>query len=172
MSKQGWASPSARQLAALVLTDPDGGNMAISSELTTHSDNSMNFTVTNPETGRRFGVHLGLAELEPVTFPFIDTLDRALDVRFDCDLGEDVTVREFLGGLLVTLWDEQHQFDGKRPWGNSGGDFDLYVPLIDGGFIAGKVDDDGCIEDLNEAEAHGFVQKLIARMIARPGGAA
>lgn len=53
----------AAQLAELILADPDGGYMRISSELESCTDGSMRFTVTNPDTGRRFGIHIGLTEL-------------------------------------------------------------------------------------------------------------
>lgn len=52
-----------KQVADLILSDPDGGRMVISSELRHEADGAMRFTVTNPKTGRRFGVYLGLAEL-------------------------------------------------------------------------------------------------------------
>jgi hypothetical protein len=54
-----------KQLKALFLTDPDGGSMEISSDLRDagNGDNSMQFTVTNPETGRRFAITFGIAEL-------------------------------------------------------------------------------------------------------------
>jgi hypothetical protein len=57
------AATDAQQIAELILADPDGGYMRISSDLEHCDDGAMRFTVTNPQTGRRFGVHLGLAEL-------------------------------------------------------------------------------------------------------------
>ncbi len=56
-------SDDAKQIADIILSDPDGGAMVISSPPTTELDGAMRFTVTNPETGRRFGVYLGLSEL-------------------------------------------------------------------------------------------------------------
>lgn len=49
------------------------------------------------------------------------------------------TVREFLGLLLLRVWEEQEGFSGKRPWGNSGWEYDLYKPLIEHGFVRGEV---------------------------------
>lgn len=49
------------------------------------------------------------------------------------------TVREFLGSLLLRVWEEQDGFSGKRPWGNSGWEYDLYITLIDAGFVRGEV---------------------------------
>lgn len=56
-----------KQVADLILSDPDGGRMVVSSELRQEPDGAMRFTVTNPTTGRRLGVYLGLAELTPET---------------------------------------------------------------------------------------------------------
>ena len=52
-----------KQVADLILSDPDGGRMVVSSELRAEADGAVRFTVTNPGTGRRFGVYLGLSEL-------------------------------------------------------------------------------------------------------------
>ena len=53
------------------------------------------------------------------------------------------TVGGYLQKLLVTLWIEQEGFSGKRPFGNSGWDYDLMKALADGGFIKGEIDEDG-----------------------------
>ncbi len=54
------------QISELILQDPDGGSMLIVSDLETLADNSVRFEVANPDTGRRFGVVLGLTELTPL----------------------------------------------------------------------------------------------------------
>ncbi|QHR75948.1 hypothetical protein JR321_gp052 [Escherichia phage anhysbys] len=92
----------------------------------------------------------------------------ALDVVFeDDDLGT-VTVREYFRRLLSTLWEEEDNFSGKRPFGNSCWQFDLIIGLIDAGYLEGKVyrDEDGGIEDTDydREEADKLIQGLIARM--------
>jgi hypothetical protein len=57
----GWMDGN--QVAGLILSDPDGGEMRVSSDLTIEHDGAMRFTVTNPKTGRRFGIYLGITEL-------------------------------------------------------------------------------------------------------------
>lgn len=89
----------------------------------------------------------------------------ALDVRFDSDAGDNLSVREYLRELLLTLWREQSSFSGKRPFGNSGWKYDLFIPLGKAGYIkAKKIEyDDGSFdyEILDEDDAHAFVEGLI-----------
>lgn len=61
--------------------------------------------------------------------------EAALAVRFDSDAGDDLTVRGYLRELLSTVWSEGESFDGKRPFGNSGWELDLLVPLAKAGFV-------------------------------------
>lgn len=69
----------------------------------------------------------------------------ALEARSSSDAGDDITVRDYLRTLLTTLWSEGEGFSGKRPFGNSGWEHDIYKPLIAGGFIPGELDDEGYI---------------------------
>ncbi|WP_157266520.1 hypothetical protein [Azohydromonas aeria] len=100
----------------------------------------------------------------PIPEPQTDKgLLAALDVRFDSDAGEGITVRDYLRRLLETLWDEGECFSGKRPFGNSGWEWDLFHPLAVAGFIPGTVQD-GAIIDLDDKqrrEAIAFVRRLI-----------
>ncbi len=47
------------------------------------------------------------------------------------------TIGEYLGELLSTVWREQDEFSGKRPFGNSGWTYDIEVALADAGLIEG-----------------------------------
>lgn len=96
-----------------------------------------------------------------------DTYQRALAVRFDSDAGENLSVREYLQKLLETLWEEQEGFSGKRPFGNSGWDFELYVPLIREKFITGALDEYGYVAEFHLEEAQAFVAALI-REVFKP----
>lgn len=74
------------------------------------------------------------------------------------------TVREYLLRLPTTVWDERGGFNGKRPWGNSGWEYDLHEALIRGGLIAAEVDSDGFVEDwgaVDKREAHRMIQAAI-----------
>ena len=37
----------------------------------------------------------------------------ALEIRFDSDAGDDITIRDYLHKLLKTLWNEGEGFSGK-----------------------------------------------------------
>lgn len=87
-------------------------------------------------------------------------LQRALEVRFDSDAGKNGSVRDYLHALLQVLWDEREGFSGKRPFGNSGWENELFSPLVREGFIAGDVEEGyGYPHDTRAARA--FVRDLI-----------
>lgn len=54
------------------------------------------------------------------------------------------TVRGYLVALLATLWDAGEGFSGKRPFGDSSWEYDLYIPLAKAGLIRMELDDDDC----------------------------
>jgi len=85
----------------------------------------------------------------------------ALEVRFDSGAGDNITVRDYLHKLLTRVWQLDEDFNGKRPFGNSGWDFDIYAPLIKAGFIAGEVDEHGDIGEFDRDIAAGYVFDLI-----------
>lgn len=69
---------------------------------------------------------------------------------FYCDdLDEVLTIKEYFRRLLETLLTEEEGFSGKRPFGNSGWKHDIYKCLIENGYISGKVDEYGYIEELH-----------------------
>lgn len=77
------------------------------------------------------------------------------------DAGDNITVRDYLFKLLDTLWEEGESFNGKRPFGNSGWEWDIINPLVRSGHIAGEIDeyDDVYCED--EEAANAFVFEII-----------
>lgn len=102
------------------------------------------------------------------------TLAAALEVRFDSDIGNQRTVRDYLYQLLLTLWQKQDGFSGKRPFGNSGWEFDLIRPLVDQGFIKGSVTIDpkwGSSDyQYDQKAAHAYIEKLIEYAFYNLGG--
>lgn len=68
-----------------------------------------------------------------------DKLLAALEVRFDSDAGDQLTLRQFLHQLLDALWVEGEGFSGKRPWGNSGWQYGVLDALARAGHIEGAV---------------------------------
>lgn len=90
--------------------------------------------------------------------------DKALDLRFDSDAGDDLSIREYLCELLLVLWAEGEGFSGKRPFGNSGWEHDLYKPLIKAKLVPGELDEDGYLETVDQFKADALVRKLIEHM--------
>ena len=88
------------------------------------------------------------------------TLDDALDLPVLCD-GEEGTIRDYLFLLLRAVWHEQEGFSGKRPFGDSGWEYDMYIPLIRGGFIDGTLDDDGFVSSVDDDAASEYIHDLI-----------
>ena len=93
----------------------------------------------------------------------------ALSVEFYCDdLNETLTVKEYLKRLLYALWEEEDGFSGKRPFGNSGWQFDVIFALIEEGYIPGTIeyDENGYVSEVNynSKEAEDFVLGLIANL--------
>nr|VFK58262.1 MAG: hypothetical protein BECKUNK1418G_GA0071005_100268 [Candidatus Kentron sp. UNK]VFK68341.1 MAG: hypothetical protein BECKUNK1418H_GA0071006_100168 [Candidatus Kentron sp. UNK] len=68
-------------------------------------------------------------------------IKNALDIRFECfDLGEELTVREWLKTLLRTLWEEDEGFNSKYPFGSDGWKSEIAELLIDNGYMAGYLE--------------------------------
>ena len=86
----------------------------------------------------------------------------ALEVRFDSDAGEQITMRGHLHELLSTMWDQGEGFSGKRPFGNSGWEAEIFQPLIKAGYIKGELDEYGAINSIaDEDQANIFVFDMI-----------
>ena len=74
-----------------------------------------------------------------------------LDVEIPENDSGETTVRGYLKALLRTLWEEGEGFSGKRPFGNSGWEFDLTEPLIEGGLATGRASAEALIARAIEA---------------------
>jgi hypothetical protein len=61
------------------------------------------------------------------------TGEEILNVKMAENDAEAGTVKEYLKKLLEALWDEGEGFSGKRPFGNSGWEYELYGALEDAG---------------------------------------
>jgi hypothetical protein len=80
---------------------------------------------------------------------------------YSSDLREDITIRGFMQKLLLTLFEEMDGFSGKRPFGNSGWDGDLIVCLINNGWLEGKVDKEGYLDNYNYDQYSILISNLI-----------
>lgn len=91
-----------------------------------------------------------------------------LDTPMSDNDAEATTVREYLVKLLAQVWTEGEGFSGKRPFGNSSWEYELYGALARAGHIAGTFDDDGWVESIDT----GAGDALIAAAIKELGVAA
>lgn len=78
------------------------------------------------------------------------------------DFDDEVTLQFYLKNLLIELWKEAEGFSGKRPFGNSGWQYDVYASLIKQGFIEGELDEDGYVDKCDTKKADQEIIKAIA----------
>lgn len=71
------------------------------------------------------------------------------------------TVRDYLKALLLRLWDEGEGFSGKRPFGNSGWEYDLYYTLVKNNFVSGYINDYGEVESVDSYAANQLIFSAI-----------
>lgn len=78
------------------------------------------------------------------------------------------TIGAYLIALLRQVWEDGEGFNGKRPWGNSGWEFEVYEALVRGGLIPGKFDSCGYLEDVDTKAAHALVLTAIDALAGYP----
>lgn len=90
-----------------------------------------------------------------------------LDIHMNPDTNDAGanTIRGYLVALLAELWEKGEGFSGKRPFGNSGWEHELYRALADDGEIEANyyTYDDGFVEVDGYDTVKG--NRLIARAI-------
>jgi hypothetical protein len=77
------------------------------------------------------------------------------------DFPEEITLKQYLKYLLLAIWDEKEGFSGKRPFGNSGWEYDIYAALVKSNFVEGKLDECGCVEEIDEKKADELIEEAI-----------
>lgn len=90
-----------------------------------------------------------------------------LELKFESsDLGKEISIKDFFKELLTTLFKEGECFSGKRPFGNSGWNYDLRVCLAKNGVIEGKCFQYGDLEDwdYDSKEADSKILELIKEL--------
>jgi hypothetical protein len=92
---------------------------------------------------------------------------QALEIRFESrDLGRVLTIRDYMKELLATLFREGEGFSGKRPFGNSGWEYDVIEPLVRAGAVRGTFyeAEEGEAPEL-EGYDHRDFERVVAEMI-------
>jgi hypothetical protein len=88
--------------------------------------------------------------------------EEILKLKIDnSDFDKDLTIKGYFKLLLGELWDEGEGFSGKRPFGNSGWEYDLYKPLIVAGLVKGRVGECGCVDNVDYESADKLISELI-----------
>lgn len=89
----------------------------------------------------------------------------ALEIRFNSDAGENITIRDYLRRLLEAVWVEEECFSGKRPFGNSGWKWEVFMALAKAGFVEATFDPEkksGCDMTAEQRKkADDYVRLLI-----------
>jgi len=106
---------------------------------------------------------LSMGDLIKNTEGEIMSLSQIRDIEFYSGELDDshVTIGDFLVELLARLWDEKDEFSGKRPFGNSGWEYDLYTPLVENGIVEGEFDEDGDLVDFDQVLADKIILDII-----------
>ncbi len=101
-----------------------------------------------------------------VTIPREDA-HRVLALPMQPNDADAATIRDYLIALLAAVWSEGEGFSGKRPFGNSGWEWDLYPPLIKAGLVDGVVHADGYVDEIDSApeqQAHSLILAAIGEL--------
>lgn len=93
--------------------------------------------------------------------------DKILKTFMDENDAGAKTIREYLHILVTRLWLEGEDFSGKRPFGNSGWQYEIYKALIQGGFVEGSLDIYNDIEEIDIQEADKLMCDLIDHIFER-----
>lgn len=89
-------------------------------------------------------------------------IQEVLEIKIESfDLPEEFTLREYLKELLTELWEKEDGFSGKRPFGNSGWQYDVYCSLVKAGYLEGTLDEEGYLEEVDDNQAKKLVLECI-----------
>jgi hypothetical protein len=88
----------------------------------------------------------------------------------DNDAGAD-TIRAYLVALLAELWKQGEGFGGKRPFGNSGWEYELYGALAKAGYVKATFDD-GYLDDVDIKAGDRLIAAAIESLGVAAGSAA
>lgn len=97
------------------------------------------------------------------------TPQQVLDLALPANDSGASTVRGYLIALLHDLWREEAAFHGHSPFGNSGWQYDIYVPMARAGWITITFDDDDYYVMDFPAEEHRVAESLVLSAIRALG---
>jgi hypothetical protein len=83
-----------------------------------------------------------------------------LDLPLPANDADAPTVRDYLIALLREAWEQGENFC-KRPFGNSGWQYEIYTPMVKAGLVPGTVDSDGELDDVDTRAADALMDEAI-----------
>jgi hypothetical protein len=86
------------------------------------------------------------------------TNEEILSIKLD---GQRQTIKGYLMELLATLWREGDSFSGKRPFGESGWQYPVYISLVKVGVLEGGFDKYDTLIDFDRKKADQMISELI-----------
>jgi len=94
----------------------------------------------------------------------LEDLKKISELEFDSsEMRLSVTIKEWLKELLCNVWKEKDGFSGKRAFGSSDWEYDVYNALAENGYIDGVIDQYG---DWNfSSEALDYADLIIKDII-------
>lgn len=84
-----------------------------------------------------------------------------LDIPMQKNDAGAATIKDYLKALLDALWNQGEGFSGKRPFGNSGWEYELYQALVASGVVRGDLNEDGSLDDYDELTANKLIFQAI-----------
>jgi hypothetical protein len=71
-----------------------------------------------------------------------EKMEEILNYRFEArDIEVNLSIKDFLKTILKKVWKEEQCFDGKRPFGNSGWQQEIYDILIENKVVDEKAEE-------------------------------
>jgi hypothetical protein len=84
-----------------------------------------------------------------------------LDIKMRENDAAAETVRDYLKALLRGVWEDLECFSGKRPFGNSSWEYELYYALADAEVITAELNEEGEFIDFDEDGARKLIFEAI-----------
>lgn len=74
------------------------------------------------------------------------------------------TIRDYFVKIAQTVWAEGEGFSGKRPFGNSGWEYEPFMALAKAGLVDCKFDKDGYVYSLDTSAATILIRDALLEL--------
>ncbi|MGC4886615.1 hypothetical protein [Micromonospora sp. DT227] len=100
-----------------------------------------------------------------------NTARKVLDTPMQDNDAGAATIRDYLVELVAAVWRDDEGFSGKRPFGDSGWDHELIVPLVRAGLVDGTFDRCGYLDQVDAGAARELIAAAIQELRVPPAAA-